>query len=394
MINQIKPYFNLLRSDSQMVKDSFILTAANFITAFMTFVSNILIASILGPENFGVYRILVIAFGVTIPFLFDFGATITLTKYVAEFQSDKKKIGYLNRSFLISRLFVFLTLVALTLIFREQISVFLLHDASYARLIIPAALILSTAYFIVFQFIVLGYENFKLYGVTSIIGRFIFLLLIVPIVYYTKDLYQALLVYAFAFFVSYALTIRFLLRQNFLKVEERFSALKMFKSYSLPMHVFYSIGYIATSAVVILTPFFSVTAIGYFSWAFQFYGASTFISASVASMLLPKISKMVGKSQRTEGVLRKVMLLYAPLAIIGVIGTLLFSRIFISFIAPAYLPGLLVFEAVMVYGFLSGFGLIYVSYLTAKGDTKRVAILQLLLNALLLAIGFVSLRLI
>ena len=191
-----------------MVKDSFILTAANFITAFMTFVSNILIASILGPENFGVYRILVIAFGVTIPFLFDFGATITLTKYVAEFQSDKKKIGYLNRSFLISRLFVFLTLVALTLIFREQISVFLLHDASYARLIIPAALILSTAYFIVFQFIVLGYENFKLYGVTSIIGRFIFLLLIVPIVYYTKDLYQALLVYAFAFFVFAAWTLR------------------------------------------------------------------------------------------------------------------------------------------------------------------------------------------
>ena len=93
------------------------------------------------------------------------------------------------------------------------------------------------------------------------------------------------------------------------------------------MHLFYSINYIALSSVVILSPFFSVESMGYFSWAFQFYWASTFISLSISNVILPKVSKMTGEAKETKGVLKKVISLYTPIAIVGIIGTLLFSKI-------------------------------------------------------------------
>jgi stage V sporulation protein B len=395
LTNQIKNYFGLMRQENEMVRDSFTLTFYNFLMAVLTFVSNVTIAYFFGPENFGVYRVLVIIFGVTIPYLFDFGGTLTLTKYIAELKvKDKGKIGHLSRQFLLFRLATFAVLTLLILAFKEQIVLFFLHDLSYVNLIYPSLVIFITTYFLILNFAVLGYENFRLYGITNTIGRLIYVVAVIWVAYSTGSIYYSLIIYGLAFFIGYILNVPYLLKQGFLDVKERFNTTKVFLKYSLPMHVFYSTNYLALSSVVLLSPFFSAKAIGYFSWAFQFYWVSTFIAVSIASMLLPKVSKMSGKSQETKGILGKIMFLYTPVAVIGVIGTLLFSNLFVSIVGPQYMPGLLVFKVVMVYGFIAGFGLIYISYLTAKSDTKRVAVLQLLVNGILLLLGFLSLKLI
>jgi O-antigen/teichoic acid export membrane protein len=394
VIDQIKSYFDLVRQEKDMVKDSFTLTFYNFLTSFLTFISNVSIAYILGPAKFGIMRVLVIFFGVFLPFLFDFGGTLTLTKYVAEFQNKKKKIGHLNRSFLMIRLNIFLLLIILAFIFRQELALFLLHDIRYVNLIYPSLLILAASYFFIFLYIVLGYENFKLYGIANSFGRFIYVILVVAVALLTGSVYYALIAYALSFFVGYIMTSAFLIRKNFLKLEEKFNIWKIFKNYSLPMHIFYLPNYLALSAVVLISPFFGAEQVGYFSWAFQFYWASTFFGVSISNMLLPKISKMDGRKENTKTVLRKIMTLYTPLAILGIVGTLLFSKTFMSIIAPDYLPGLTLFKAIMIYGFIAGYGMIYVAYGTAKNQKKKVAITQLLINAILIGLAVFFLKII
>lgn len=394
MINQIKNYLDIANKQKEMVKDSFILTFSNFITAFFTFISNMIIASIFGPGDFGVYKVMATAFGITIPLLIDLGGTFTLTKYIAEFHSKKKKIGHLNQWFLKMRVVVFAVALVAILIFSRQIVMVLLHDLSYLNLIIPSIFIFIATYFLIFHHIVLGYENFKLYGFSIVFGRLIYMFLVIIVAYLTGSIYYSLFVYGFSFFIGYIVCIKFLAGKKFFKVKEKFDVKKIFVKYSLPMHIFYSSNYLALSAIVILTPFFSAVSMGYFAWSYQFYWASTFIAFSISGMLLPKISRMDGNSEETSEVLKNIITLYAPIAVIGIIGTLLFSNIFVSLIGSEYLPGLLIFKVVMIYGFIAGFGMIYVSYFTAKGDVKKVAILQLLINIVLLIIGFVSLKMI
>ncbi|MCG2724385.1 hypothetical protein L6303_06595, partial [archaeon] len=66
----------------------------------------------------------------------------------------------------------------------------------------------------------------------------------------------------------------------------------------------------------------------------------------------------------------------------------MFSAQIINVVAPSYLPGLAVFEALVIFGIVAGYAQIYRTYLTAKGDMRALTAMILAQNVALLGVSF------
>ena len=85
--------------------------------------------------------------------------------------------------------------------------------------------------------------------------------------------------------------------------------------------------------------------------------------------------------------------MYTPIVAVGLVGILVFSEMFVGIVASEYLPGVVIFKVMVSLGLLFGYFVIYSSYLKAKGDVKKTAVVVLVQNALLFLISFVVLQL-
>ena len=98
--------------------------------------------------------------------------------------------------------------------------------------------------------------------------------------------------------------------------------------------------------------------------------------------------KRAGLAQLGLDELKKVFAIYTPIVIVGIIGTLLFSKHIVNLIAPAYLPGLLIFKTLICFCFITGYIHIYVKYLSALAKMKELIIWTSVLFLALIAVSF------
>ena len=128
-------------------------------------------------------------------------------------------------------------------------------------------------------------------------------------------------------------------------------------------------------------------------FSFIFYFAALVIPTALSAIVLPKVSRLNGLNKHYDAkkALNKVFLIYTPVMVGGIIGTLLLSKFALSLIAPDYLPGLLFFKVLLCLGLLMGYLVIYNSYLTGKGKVKQVAVIALIQNSVLLGVSFLML---
>jgi len=390
-MNPIAYFFNHIKGEKELVKNTIFLFCATSVSALITFFINLVFSRIFGPENFGIFKNILYLFTL-IPVLISLGAAVTLTKYIAEFRaSNKEKIGHMVRWFLKVRIFSFALVILLLLIIRDEIAIHFLHNESLSFYLIPAIFLVFTSFFNIFPSMVLGYENFKLYSLSKIASSILFGIGL-PLGYFF-GVYYAIWAFVASMLIGDLICFKFLLNKKSFEPGIKFKMENIFLKYSVPMYIFSIPGFLVGGIIPFLTLFFSTKLIGYFAFSMMFYFATQLIPGSFSNVLLPKISKLNGmkKFKDAKNSLKKVFVFYSIVCVFGIIGCLLFSKIIISIIAPEYLPSLLIFKSLVCYGFIVGFATIYVSYLSAREKVKQIAVITLVQNVLLFAIGFLVL---
>jgi stage V sporulation protein B len=390
---EIENFFSFISEEIDLIKDSIIVLLSISSSAIILFLTNLYFSKLFGPTLFGNFKIILSLF-VLLPTLADLGFSTTLPKYIAEFRAkNKRKIGYMVRSFLKIRIINFLVLLSLLFLLRDQITIYFLHDPALSYLVLAGLFVVGSNFFIVLRQMVMGYEKFKLYSLSNISEAVVYALVGITLGYYF-GIFYALIGYAFASFIGSIICLKFLSSQHTFELKSKFDLRPIFFGYSLPIYFLDIPNNLGTSMVPLLSLFFPITLIGYYSFAFLFYYASMVIPSSLGVVLLPKVSRLGGIKKHGEAhkSLKRVLMAYSLVVILGISLTLLFSEWFVSLIAKEYLPGLIFFKVLICLGLLLGYAVIYASYFSAQGRIKRTALVVLLQNLLLFVVSFILLK--
>jgi O-antigen/teichoic acid export membrane protein len=381
-----KALFSILKGDIARSGGIIFLTtlAANLIL----FLANLIIADQLGAVDFGFFKVISYLF-TFLPILIDFGANYTMTKYISQFKSrSSEKIGYMVKWFLKLRVISYSVLIAFVLLFNEQVASVFLKDASLSYLVFPGVLLTAMSFFMIFQFIVLGFHKFKMFALSqflTLVGSGVLGVLLSPF-----GIFYTLVGWSLGFLIGNVLNVRFFLREVVPQRTKKFDVMGVFKRFSLPSQLVWISYNLYTVIVPLLSAFFSQEAIGYFSFAFLFYFATMLIPTSISSVVFPKVSELNGfkRFKDASDILRKAFMLYLPVVLIGLLLVFSISDWLFATFFQNYLPSLLIFKILVSLGLIFGFNIIYTNYLQGLGRMKMFALLVLIQNALLFAVSY------
>jgi len=374
---------SVLKTD--LARSSGLIFLATFTGNIIVFLVDVFLSKLLGPVDFGIFRTIFYLFSF-LPLLIDLGISISLTKYISELKKSRKKVSYLVKYFLKIRIVSFIALLVSILLLGEQLSILFLNDVSLSYLIFPGAVISAMLFFNVFQYIVLGYQKFKLFALSQ------FMLLtassIVGLLMSFFGMFYLILGWGIGYLVGNVFSISFFFRQKVVNSSESFDVKKIFTNFSLPVHVVFIINNLHFVIVPILSLFFSQELIGYFSFAFLFYFSTLLIPNAISFVILPKVSEMKDRYVDARNLMRKACLFYTPVVVVGILGVLLLSDVVFSIFFTSYLPSLFLFKVVVTMGLLFGYNLIYTYYLQGMGRVKKFALFAILQNVILIAVSF------
>ena len=374
---------SVLKTD--LARSSGLIFLATFTGNIIVFLVDVFLSKLLGPVDFGIFRTIFYLFSF-LPLLIDLGISISLTKYISELKKSRKKVSYLVKYFLKIRIVSFIALLVSILLLGEQLSILFLNDVSLSYLIFPGAVISAMLFFNVFQYIVLGYQKFKLFALSQ------FMLLtassIVGLLMSFFGMFYLILGWGLGYLVGNIFSIAFFFRQKVVNSSESFDVKKIFTNFSLPVHVVFIINNLHFVIVPILSLFFSQELIGYFSFAFLFYFSTLLIPNAISFVILPKVSEMKDRHVDARNLMRKACLFYTPVVVVGILGVLLLSDVVFSIFFTSYLPSLFLFKVVVTMGLLFGYNLIYTYYLQGMGRVKKFALFAILQNVILIAVSF------
>jgi len=301
-------------------------------------------------------------------------------------------IGHLVLWFVKTRVISFLILGILIFLFRYQISMYFFHNTTLAHLILPGLIYFFSMFFAILPSIVQGYQNFKLFALSSF---FAFALPpLASIILLPFNISYMLLGFGLATAISYIITLKFIFKVGAFKAPIHFDLKNIIWSFSMPMYILGIILSLSSLAPPLFSLFFTQETIGYYTYSLMFYTASLLLPSSIAFIILPQTSELnaMKKNERASNLLRKAFLYYTPIVLLGSLLTLLLSGFVIGLISSSYLPGLNILKTLIIFGLFSGYGLIYSAYLVGKGYIKRTALVMITINVLLFLTSAIILK--
>ena len=373
---------SVLKTD--LARSSGLIFLATMIGNAIVFIVNAILSNSLGPENFGVFRTIYYLFSF-LPLLIDMGIRVSLTKYISQYKRDMSKIGYLVKYLLKIRIVSFAVLVISLLLLRDQLSALFLNNANLSYLIFPGVLISAMVFFDVFQYIVLGFQKFKLFALSQLLVLASSSILGLLFSYF--GMFYLILGWSLGCLIGNLFNIRFFFQKGVISTSKEFDVNKMFLKFSLPVHAVFIVNNLHYVIVPILSVFFPQEMIGYFSFAFLFYFSTLLIPNAISFVILPKVSEMKDRRIDARNLLEKAFLFYTPIVFAGVVSVLLFSDLVFNMFFQSYLPSLFLFKVVVIMGLLFGYNVIY-TYYQGMGSVKKFAVFAILQNILLLVVSF------
>ena len=373
----------------ELIRSSGLVFFSIFMGSIFLFISNLFLSRYFGPEIFGNYKTIVNLF-LFLPSLIEFGAGATLTKYIAEFGKDKIRINSLIKWFLKFRFLTYLILLLAIFFLKDQMAFYFLKNVSLNYLFLAGLLLTGMVFFEISKSIALGYQNFKLYSYSQFITVGSAGLFTIILGYYFGVFY-AIIGWALSYFVGNLPLIWPFINRKFFLMNTELNVKKIFFSYSLPIYLMIIPEFLGTAIIPVLSLFFSQKLIGYYSFAWIFYMGVLLIPNALSSVLFPKVSELNGKNnlKKAKGILKKIFIIYTPIVIVGIIGSLLFSSFVVKIIAPDYIPGLIIFKTLICFGLLTGYLLIYRSYLSGLAEFKKLTLTVIVQTVALLIVSFI-----
>jgi len=372
------------------VKSGMTVFLGTFLASITAFFANLFISTMLGPEAFGNFRVMIYLFAF-LPIVADLGINSTLTKYLSEYGRESKKIGTIIRNLLMIKAAIFASAIAVLLIFSSQIAQLFLQDYTLGYIVVAGIGYMGANFFVTFSYAMLGFQNFRTYGITQIVSAVSSAVFALALMQF--GLFWTIVGWSMGPILGSIPPLLFILRKRNGWGREPIETLGILKKFSLPV---YPID-ISTSMFNIIVPivslFFVQTIVGYYSFAFMFYFAAILIPTSLSMVLFPKISELHGQRLFSEAksILKRSFLYYTPIAAVGILATIALSEWFIGTFAQSYLPSVFMFKAIVSLGFVFGYNIIYTNYLKGLCMLKKYAIFMLVQNALLLAVSFILL---
>lgn len=373
--------------DDELVRRSSLVFIATLAASIITFVVNLIIANILGIQFFGTFRIIVYLFAF-LPAIADLGINSSLTKYISELKGKPDEINYVIRWLLKVKVISYAILTIIVFSLGNYIAIYFLKDASLIYLVYAGMAFLIFNFFTTFSFVALGFQDFKLYSLTQFLSSLltaVFALLLSPF-----GIFYIILGWSLGPILGNIPNMTMLIKKKVLTKYKNVDMKRIFFKFSLPIFPIDVTTALINVIVPVLGLFFSLQMIGYYSFAFFFYVATTMIPNSLSVALFPKVSELNGlkKYGHAKDILKKSLFYYTFIAVIGLAFVFLLSEWFIATVSSLYLPSLLLFKVIVSLGLIFGYNIIYTNYLKGLGKVKEYAIFTLAQNVLLIVISF------
>ncbi|MBS3151734.1 oligosaccharide flippase family protein [Candidatus Woesearchaeota archaeon] len=349
MIKKIK--FHLKKNEA-LIKDNLILFFAIGTANVLNYFFRFFVGRSLGPEEFGVFEVLLsLIYVIVIPLT---AIQTTLSKFVAEFKvkNEDKKIAYLfSKS--IKKIGLVGLMVALIFLAVSPILASFLKIEELSPLIIIGVFMTFTFLIPVLRGFLQGLQRFKLLGSTFIVESLIKIGFGIPLIYWGFGVNGAIWGFMLGFFLPFLIIFYFVSRL-FRSAKEKFESSNIYK-YSFPVLIMLvSLTIFYTLDLILVKRFFDPITAGYYAALSLFGKVIFFASMSISIVMFPKVSELNSQNKNTRSLLFKSLLITL---ILGAIGSLFY------YLTPDLVVNLLFGKEYLIIAPLLGFfGIIMTIY--------------------------------
>lgn len=333
---------------SKTLQDLLKVLSGNIVAQGVGFLTIIIISRDLGPEQYGIFSLLLAIFTVAVQ-ISDFGVSTSYVKYVSENLSKAKGIFV---TVILSKVALSLIIIVALYFLSGVISDFFFESRKYQKLIeLIAVAILFQSFFGVIIGHFQAIQNFKFFAYLNITHNLLKLLSVIIISFSFSQ--EKHLEY---FILSYAFVVIFLIFSISIKNYKLFRYIKQFDFYHFA-HI-YKLGFwiflssLATMIIMrldimMLQKMSTPSEVGYYSVAMNLAMILPLITGSLTATLLPKMDQFL-KNNSIEEYVNKVLLKAKY-----VVGILLVLEILAPFIITvlfgnAYQHSISVFQILIV----------------------------------------------
>lgn len=367
-----------INKERKIIKNTILMVSMGIISAFFSTSSNLIFSRFLGPSGYGLFKI-AISLASTAAYGLDFGMKILIPRYIAEFDDKKQpeNIAHLIERTLSTKAIIALFIVFSAWLFSHKISQIFFHSPAMETLLWPTVLVFVIVFLDITIPILIGYQNFRLVALTSILVPFMHIIFGIPLVY-LLGINGILLAAAMAFVIGSIPGIKYIIKKA-----KKGSKIKSFSfknaifNYSLPAYFASIPTYIYIVIIPILSLFFNQRQIGLYSFSLSFFTGAQLIPLTIGNVMFPKIAQLNSRNNReAQQTFNRLILIYTPFAILGSILIVVLAGPIVSLLVPAFLPAVKIIIIQTIAALILGYFSITVFYLTAIGKLRTVTFIN------------------
>lgn len=371
---------------SKTLQDLLKVLSGNIVAQGVGFLTIIIISRDLGPEQYGIFSLLLAIFTVAVQ-ISDFGVSTSYVKYVSENLSKAKEIFV---TVILSKVALSLIIIVALYFLSGVISDFFFDSRKYQKLIeLIAVAILFQSFFGVIVGHFQAIQNFKVFSYLNITHNLLKLLSVIIISFSFSQ--EKHLEY---FMLSYAFVVIFLIFSISIKNYKLFSYIKQFdfnyfiQIYKLGFWVFLSsllVVFMMRLDLFMLQKLMDSKAVGLFSVVLSVNSIYILILSSLTATLLPKVSEYL-KSNSIQAYLDRLFS-FKKYIILFTLFIILVSPMFIKLVfGSEYEDSILPFQILAISYFFS----FYASPISLILINKNKAHLLSLMNLFQIIILFLT----
>ena len=379
----VNKYILNIKHEETLMKNATLMFSMSLVSAVFSFSSTIIFSRFLGPSGYGVFKT-AISLASTAAYVLDMGVRFLFPRYIAEFE-DKNQPGNIARliekTLLIKTIFAIVILIS-TWFFSQTISQIFFHSHDLDTLVWVTMIVFVIIFLDVTIPILIGYQNFKLVALASILVPVTHIIIGIPLVY-ILGIKGLLLAAALAFIIGSIPGIRFIIKKAKRKVRLKgFSFKSAVINYSLPAYFSSIPSYIFIVIIPILSLFYTQKQVGYYSFSLSFFTAAQLIPITLANVMFPKVAQLNAANKTSEAykTFKRLIVIYTPIAICGIIFSIPIIKPVVSLLAPVFLPASNIIIYQVIASFIMGYFFIAVHYVTAINKLKMATALNWILS--------------
>lgn len=279
---------------STLGKNSIITFISNIFILFIGMLSSIIIARLLGPQNQGIYSLVILIPNIISTFLI-FGVDVSsIYKIGKEKENKKKDINFFISLAIVISLFSFIVSTPVVFLLKNRLLNEINTNYILLALLLSPIMIFNKIIGSIFK----GLENFYIFNIVSILQKILFFISVLML-FISAKLNIVILGLVFSSIVqTFYLLFKLRNKDNKFKFRLTYEETKESISYGLKVYLSNLITFLNYRFdIIIMKVFLPLSSIGYYSVAVSIVEKIWIVSSSISTVIFPRLS---GSSSNTE----------------------------------------------------------------------------------------------